>query len=90
MDVLSQLLSCGRAMAQAANHWPLTAEAEFIPGSVHAGFVVDKVALGQDFLQILQFSCQYHSPWPHTLYHLGDEQQANWWQQFRDSLTPLT
>jgi len=28
----------------------------FSPGSVHVRFVVDKVALGQVFLQILQFS----------------------------------
>jgi hypothetical protein len=28
----------------------------FDPGSVHVGFVVDKVALGQVFLQVLRFS----------------------------------
>jgi hypothetical protein len=28
----------------------------FAPGSIHVGFVVDKVALGQVFLQVLQFS----------------------------------
>jgi hypothetical protein len=28
----------------------------FMPGTVHVGFVVDKVALGQNFLQVLQFS----------------------------------
>jgi hypothetical protein len=26
------------------------------PGSIHAGFVVDKVALGQVFLRVLRFS----------------------------------
>jgi hypothetical protein len=30
--------------------WP-----EFAPGSIHEGFVVDKVALGQVFLRVLQF-----------------------------------
>jgi hypothetical protein len=28
----------------------------FDPGSVHVGFVVDKVALGQGFLRVLKFS----------------------------------
>jgi hypothetical protein len=28
-----------------------------VPRSVHVGFVVDKVTLGQVFLQVLQFSC---------------------------------
>jgi hypothetical protein len=28
---------------------------------VHVGFVVDKVALEQAFLQVLRFPCQYHS-----------------------------
>jgi hypothetical protein len=27
----------------------------------HAAFVLTIVALGQDFLGVLQFSCQYHS-----------------------------
>jgi hypothetical protein len=34
----------------------LNAEAGFAPGSVHVGFVVDKVALGQVFLRVLRFS----------------------------------
>jgi hypothetical protein len=46
----------GRAMAQAVSHRPLTAEARFDPGSVHVGFVVDKVALGQVFPRVLWFS----------------------------------
>jgi hypothetical protein len=34
----------------------------FYPGSVHAGFVVDKVALGQDFFPNTSvFPCQNHS-----------------------------
>jgi hypothetical protein len=34
---------------------------EFAPRSVHVGFMVDKVALGQVFLQFFVFPCQYHS-----------------------------
>jgi hypothetical protein len=33
----------------------------FAPGSVHVGLVVDKVALGQLFLRVLRFPCQYRS-----------------------------
>jgi hypothetical protein len=33
----------------------------FMFRSVHVGFVTDKVALGQVFLQVLWFSCQCHS-----------------------------
>jgi hypothetical protein len=33
----------------------------FAPRAVHVGFVVDKMALQQVFLQVLQFSHQYHS-----------------------------
>jgi hypothetical protein len=33
-------------MAQAVSRQALTAETRFDPGSVHGGFVVDKVALG--------------------------------------------
>jgi hypothetical protein len=43
----------GRAMAQAVSRRPSTAEG---PGSVHVGFVVDKMALGQVFLRVLRFS----------------------------------
>jgi hypothetical protein len=33
----------------------------FAPMSIHVGFAVDKVALGQIFLRVLRFfSCQYH------------------------------
>jgi branched-subunit amino acid transport protein len=66
--------------------WP-----RFKPRSVHVGFVVDKVTLGQVFLQVLQFSpVNIIPPWLSIIiYHLGDEQ---WWMQFKDivSLTPLT
>jgi hypothetical protein len=44
------------------------------PRSVHA---VDKVALGQGFLQVIQFfPCQYHSTMVFHIYIIGDEQKA--------------
>jgi hypothetical protein len=43
-------------MAQAVSRRPLTAEARFDFGSVHVGFVVDKVALGQVFPRVLRCS----------------------------------
>jgi hypothetical protein len=65
----------GRAMAQAVSRRPLTAEALVRGWSIHVGFVVDKVALGQFFLRVLRFALplSFHrcSPYP---YHLGDEQ----------------
>jgi hypothetical protein len=33
----------------------------FTSGSVHVGFVVDKVALGQVSSELFGFPCQYHS-----------------------------
>jgi hypothetical protein len=33
----------------------------FAPRSVHVGFVMKKLALGQVFLRFLRFPCQYHS-----------------------------
>jgi hypothetical protein len=42
-------------MAQAVGRWLLTTEARFAPRSVHVGFVVGKVALGQDFLRVPWF-----------------------------------
>jgi hypothetical protein len=75
---LSQLLfyffmnDIGRAMAQVVSHWPLTVE--FAPGSIHVGFVVDKLALGQVFLRVLRFSpvnISFHRRSPNS-YHLGN------------------
>jgi hypothetical protein len=59
----------------------------FAPGSVHVGFVVDKMALEQVFLQVLRFSpVNIIPPWHYMLiYHLQDEQYARW-PQFRDIL----
>lgn len=36
-------------MAQAVSRRPVTLEARFVPGSVHVGFMLDEVALGQVF-----------------------------------------
>jgi hypothetical protein len=46
-------LFIGRTIAQAVSRRPLTAEARGFSGSVHLGFVLDKVALGLDFLRVV-------------------------------------
>jgi hypothetical protein len=58
-------------------------------GSVHVEFVVDKVALGHVFLRVLQFSLSisFHRGSPYSC-HLGDEQQACQYPQFRDTVSP--
>jgi hypothetical protein len=46
----------------------------FVPGSIHAGFVMEKVALGQGFLRVLRFSpvnIPFHRRSPNS-YHLGN------------------
>jgi hypothetical protein len=43
-------------MAQVASHRPLAAEVRVRAWSIHVGFVMDKVALGQVFLRVLRFS----------------------------------
>jgi 1,2-phenylacetyl-CoA epoxidase PaaB subunit len=50
------LSKVGRAIAQAVSRRP-----GFVPGSVHMGFVMDKVKLGQVFYEFFGFPCQYHS-----------------------------
>jgi hypothetical protein len=56
-------------MAQVVSHWPLTAEAFIRAQAVHMGCVVDREALRQVFLQIIQF------------FHVGI---IPLWLQFRD------
>jgi hypothetical protein len=46
-------------MAQVVSRRPVTAEARV---RAQMGFVVGKVALGQVFLRVLRFSCQYIIP----------------------------
>jgi hypothetical protein len=62
----------------------------FISGSVHIGFAVHKVALGQIFLQVLCFFLhQYHSAMAlHAHISPGGEQYACWWLQFREIISP--
>ena len=43
-------------MAQAVRRWPPPRRPGFDPGSVHVGFMVDKVALGQVLPRVLRFS----------------------------------
>jgi hypothetical protein len=47
---------------------------------------IDKTALGQVFLPVLPvYSVYIIPPWLSILiYHMGDEQVAGWWPQFRD------
>jgi hypothetical protein len=63
-------------MAQAVSRRPLTVEAKFASGSVHVGFVVDKVALGEVFPKVLQFypvKC-ISLRLSRCIYHQADEQ----------------
>jgi hypothetical protein len=50
---------------------------EFVPGWVHVGFVVEKAALGQVFLRVLQFplSVSFHQG-SILVYVTGDEQDC--------------
>jgi hypothetical protein len=53
--------------------------------SVHVGFVVDRVALGQVFSKFLSFPLSVTFNCGSVLIcHLGDEQLACWWLQFGD------
>jgi hypothetical protein len=60
-------------MAQAVRRRPLTAEAGFVPESIHVEFLVDKVALGQVFLRVLRFSPV------HISYHCHSPNSYNLW-----------
>jgi hypothetical protein len=61
-------------MAQAVSRRPPTAEARV--RSVHVGFVVDKVALGQVFLRVLRFSPVNFIP-PVPQYYEKDKENNN-------------
>jgi hypothetical protein len=61
----------------------------FAPVSVHVGFVVDKVALGQVFLRVLRVSSvSIITPSLSNSYHLGNEQYVRCRQQLRDVVSP--
>ena len=44
------------AIAEVVSHWLPAVEAGFHPGSVQLGFMLDSLAMGQVFLEILCFS----------------------------------
>jgi hypothetical protein len=61
--------------------------ARFVPGSVHVGIVVHKMALGQVFSSNSVFPCQYNSAkFLHA--HISFWRWARWWPQFRDIVSP--
>jgi hypothetical protein len=60
-------------MPQAVSCQLVTAEAGFAPSSVHVGFVVDRVALGQIFLQVFRvpLSVSFHHGSPYSYVTCG-------------------
>lgn len=46
----------GRSVAHVVSGWPPTAEVRFLSTSVNMGIMVDKVALRQVFLRMLQYN----------------------------------
>jgi hypothetical protein len=73
----SQAVSCWQA---------LTVEAQVSPCGICGGQSGTGTSLSQRFLV---FPCQYHSTVAlHTHISSGDEQQARWWPQFRDIVSP--
>jgi hypothetical protein len=63
----------------------------FTRGSVNVGLVVVRVAMGQVFLQLFSFPCQYHSTLTvhaHILVSHRAEQYARCWPHFRDIVSP--
>jgi hypothetical protein len=59
----------GRAMAVSSR--PLISQFRFDPGQFHVKFVVEKVALGEEFLWVLRFSpLNIIPPVPHAHLHL--------------------
>jgi hypothetical protein len=73
---LNRTTCSGHAMAQAVSCLSPRSPG-FAPGSVHVGFVVDKVTLGQVFLLVLRFFTVSIIPPSLSIliyeYHLGDE-----------------
>jgi hypothetical protein len=62
----------------------------FVPGSVHVGFVVGKVALGQNFSEFFSFflSISLHNGSPHSyiIWRINNRPVKR--QQFRDIASP--
>jgi hypothetical protein len=75
-------------MVQAVSRRPFSAEARLRSLGNPRGIYGGESGTGTCFsLSASVFSCQYHfTGCFHT--HLGDEQQARWWPQFRCRLAP--
>jgi hypothetical protein len=58
-NYMYHLLISNSVMAKEASCRPLTAEARVCPRAIRVGFIVNRVALGQVFLRVLLFPCQY-------------------------------
>jgi hypothetical protein len=54
-------------MAQEFSRQPLTTDVQ-VRARIHAGFLVDKVAMVQDFLRVFSYSFSI------LIYHLGNDQ----------------
>jgi hypothetical protein len=62
----------GRAMTKVVSYRPSLRRLGFAPGSVHLGFVVNTVALGQVTIRVLRFSAvSIIPPWLSTRIYLG-------------------
>jgi hypothetical protein len=75
-------------MAVPRLRWLVTSLSLWRPRSVHVGFVVDKVALGQDLSKFFSSPVKIIPPGLHTHISLGNEHYADWWLQFRDIVSP--
>jgi hypothetical protein len=86
-SLLPVIIHTGRAMAEVL----VAGLSMQRPRPVHVGFVVDEMALGQVFLQVVQFSLSvsfhHFSPHSYMMWDLGDEQYACWWLRFRDTVS---
>jgi hypothetical protein len=80
----SKLTLC--VMAQSVSHWPLTVDTQVSPCGICGG----QSGTGTSFLQVLWFFCHilHCGSILIYIYNLGDTQQACWWPQFRDIVSP--
>jgi hypothetical protein len=60
-----------RGMGHAVSRLPLTTEAQFAPASLHVGFVVDKVALGQLLGCPLSISFHHGTPFSYIIWGMN-------------------